>query len=200
MINNKSKKIITIGAKHIALIAVMTATIEAGKLALSAIPNVEVVTLLCAVYGYVFGPIGVISVSLFVVVETLVWGINTWVLTYIIHWNVICLVFWMLRILKVKNRWLLTLAAVVLVALFGVLSTTIDIIIFSGINGQFFAKWTAMYVRGIWFYVVEIACNAILFPSVFPLLTKFLFKWKEKFFSKGVKPKTQEEKVQNQVE
>ena len=53
-------------ALKIALIAVMAATLEGGKLALAAIPNVEIVTLLCAVYGYVFGGAGIIATYVFV--------------------------------------------------------------------------------------------------------------------------------------
>ena len=74
-------KTITLGAKKIALVSAMTATIVAGKFVLSSIPNVEVVTLLCASYGYVFGAMGLLAVSLFVLVESFIYGINSWILT-----------------------------------------------------------------------------------------------------------------------
>ncbi len=65
----------------------LAATITGGKLALAAVPNVEIVTLLIIVYTAVFG----LSVSLpvtliFVSAEILIFGLNTWVVSYYIHW------------------------------------------------------------------------------------------------------------------
>ena len=73
--NNKG----VIGAKNVALIGIMAATIECGKLVLSFLPNVEVVTLLCAIYGYVFGWLGVVATLVFVCVEPLIWGLGSWI-------------------------------------------------------------------------------------------------------------------------
>ena len=91
-------------AIKLALIAVMAATLEGGKLALSFIPNVEIVTLLCAVYGYVFGLSGIVATYVFVGLETLIWGANTWVVTYLIHWGAVALVFMLLGKARVKRR------------------------------------------------------------------------------------------------
>ena len=160
----------------------MTATIEGVKLALTALPNVEAVTLLCAAYGYVFGPLGLLATSLFVVIETFIYPIHTWVIYYMIHWNAVCFVFWMLGKANVRNRFLLTLVAVLQTAFFGVETTFINTLILSGSAGSFWTKFSAMYVRGIMFYVVQVTCNLILFPIVFIPFVKFLKKTKEKFF------------------
>lgn len=171
----------SIGAKKVALIAIMTATIEAGKLALSAIPNVEVVSLLCAVYGYVFGLIGVVSIVLFVGIETLIWGVNTWVLSYLIYWPTVCMIYWLLGRLKVKSRLIITAVIVVLTVFFGVLTSLVDVGLFSGFWDNFWQRFAIYYSRGIVFYVVQIACNAIVFPLLFLPLAKVLTKFKDKF-------------------
>lgn len=171
----------SIGAKKVALIAIMTATIEAGKLALSAIPNVEVVSLLCAVYGYVFGLIGVVSIVLFVGIETLIWGVNTWVLSYLIYWPTVCMIYWLLGRLKVKSRLIITAVIVVLTAFFGVLTSLVDVGLFSGFWDNFWQRFAIYYSRGIVFYVVQIACNAIVFPLLFLPLANVLTKFKDKF-------------------
>lgn len=171
----------SIGAKKVALIAIMTATIEAGKLALSAIPNVEVVSLLCAVYGYVFGLIGVVSIVLFVGIETLIWGVNTWVLSYLIYWPMVCMIYWLLGRLKVKSRLIITAVIVVLTAFFGVLTSLVDVGLFSGFWDNFWQRFAIYYSRGIVFYVVQIACNAIVFPLLFLPLANVLTKFKDKF-------------------
>lgn len=171
----------SIGAKKVALIAIMTATIEAGKLALSAIPNVEVVSLLCAVYGYVFGLVGVVSIVLFVGIETLIWGVNTWVLSYLIYWPTVCMIYWLLGRLKVKSRLIITAVIVVLTAFFGVLTSLVDVGLFSGFWDNFWQRFAIYYSRGIVFYVVQIACNAIVFPLLFLPLANVLTKFKDKF-------------------
>ena len=160
-------------ALKIALIAIMAATLEVGKLALSFIPNVEVVTLLCGVYGYVFGFYGIIATYVFVGLETLIWGVNTWVLTYLIHWGVVTFVFALLGKFKVKNILIITAVAVALTAAFGVLSSLIDTGLLTGFWKNFWKRFAILYARGFAFYIVEIVCNLILFPLLFrPLVNR----------------------------
>ena len=42
-------------AKTVALVGIMTASVECVKLALAFLPNIEAVSLLLALYSYVFG-------------------------------------------------------------------------------------------------------------------------------------------------
>ena len=154
-------------ALKIALIGLMAATLEVGKLALAPIPNVEVVTLLCGVYGYVFGLCGIIATYVFIGLETLIWGVNTWVITYLIHWGVVTLVFALLGKFKVKNIFIITAVAVALVACFGVLSSLIDTGLLTGFLENFWKRFAIIYVRGLGFYITEIVCNLILFPILF---------------------------------
>ena len=168
--------------RAIALVGICAATIECGKLAFSAIPNFEVVTLLTALYGYAFGWVGVLSSVVFVCIEPLIYGINTWVVLYFIYWPLVALVFMLMRRAKIKNRWLITLVAVGLTVLFGVLSALIEIGLFSGNFDRFFYRFAIYYSRGIVFYAIQIASNAVLFPLLFPYLSKKLLKLGNKFF------------------
>ena len=59
------------GVRGIATVGVMAATLECGKLVLSFLPNIEVVSILTALFGYVFGWAGVISTFIFVLIEPL---------------------------------------------------------------------------------------------------------------------------------
>src|SRR5690554_183569 len=73
--------------KDIALIGVLSATITAGKLALSFIPNVEVVTLLFIIYTVVFGLKRSLMISVvFSTIEVLIYGFSTWFIVYYIIW------------------------------------------------------------------------------------------------------------------
>lgn len=163
-------------ALKLALIAVMAATLEVGKLALSFIPNVEIVTLLCGVYGYVFGIYGVIATYIFVGLETLIWGVNTWVITYLIHWGFVALVFMLLGKFKIKNRLILTAVAIILTIAFGVLSSLVDTGLLTGFWKNFWKRFAIIYVRGIYFYLTEIICNLLLFLIVFKPLVNILGK------------------------
>jgi len=179
---NKGQNSIRISpARNIALVGIMAATVECAKLALAFLPNVEVVTLLLALYGYVFGYLGFAAAIVFVSIEPLIYGFNTWVVSYYLYWPLVSLVFMMLAKIKVKNRFLLTGAALLLTAWFGVLTTLVDLGLLSGFFDNFWYRFTVYYVRGAVFYIVQIACNAVLFPLLFKFLAGKLERIKHQF-------------------
>jgi hypothetical protein len=177
-------------ARKIAVIALMTATIEGGKLALSFIPNVEIVTLLCALYGYIFGWSGIISTYLFVVIESVIWGFNTWVVTYVIYWPMVAFIFMILGKYEIKNRAVITLCATLLTISFGVLSSLIDTGLLSGFFKDFGKRFSIIYIRGIVFYLVQTICNFALFLGAFrPLEQKINDICPEKLKCKKIRVK-----------
>lgn len=161
-------------ARKVALVGIMAATVECGKLVLASIPNVEVVTLLLALYGYVFGWLGIAAAAVFVCIEPLVWGFGTWVISYFIYWPLVALVFMLLRRVGVKSRFILAPIAVIMTVFFGVLTSLVDVGLFSGSYDRFFVRFSIYYVRGLPFYVTQTVCNAVLFLTVFPFLSKKL--------------------------
>lgn len=163
-----------LASKRIALTALAAATIEAVKFALNAVPNVEGVTLLCAVYGYCIGVGGVVAAAIFCVIESAVFGFGPWLISYFIHWPCVALVFMLLAKLKVKNRWLITLVAAVMTTLFGIQTSLVDTGLFSGFFDRFWQRFAIIYAQGWVFYVVQISCNLIVFPLLFLPLTKVL--------------------------
>ena len=168
-------------ARAAALVGVMAATVECAKLALASIPNVEVVTLLIASYSYVFGPLGVLASVVFVIMEPLIWGFGGWFISYLIYWPTVAVVFALLGRLRRGRIIIPTLTAVILTLLFGVLSSLVDIGLFTGYFDSFFERFFIYYLRGIPFYLTQIITNAVVFPLTFPLITKLLFKIKESF-------------------
>lgn len=184
----EKNKLVISGAKKIALIAVCTALIEGCKLALSMIPNVEVVTLLCALFGYVFGIYGIISVFLFAAIEPLIWGIGSWIIYYFIYWPLVAFIFMLFGKKKVRNRLILTLTAGVLTVFFGVLSAVVDVLVYSQ-PSNFLRVFPGYYARGATFYIVQIVCNLILFPLCFIPLADVLTKLNKKFCLSAKRPK-----------
>ena len=168
-------------AKKIALVGIAAATVECGKLALSFLPNIEVVSILLAVYGYVFGYAGVLAAVVFVCIEPLIWGFGSWVITYFIYWPALAFVFCLLGRARMGSRWLSTGIAVAMTLFFGILSSVIDTAFLIGITPRFFSNLLLYYLRGIPFYALQLACNAVLFPTLFVFLTKKLKSLRRNF-------------------
>lgn len=168
-------------AHIIALVGIMAATLECGKLALSFLPNIEAVTLLTALYGYTFGVYGVLASLVFVSIEPVIYGFGTWVVSYYIYWPCVAIVFTILSKAKVKNRFILTGAALMLTVWFGALTTLVDIGLLSGFFDDFWYRFGIYYMRGVPFYAAQIISNAVLFPLLFKYIAKKLEMLKRTF-------------------
>ena len=169
-------------AKIVAFIGVMAATLECTKLALSFLPNIEAVTLLIALYGYVFGIYGLVASLVFVSIEPIIYGFGTWVVSYYIYWPTVASAFILFAKLKVKNRFILATGAVILTVWFGILSTLVDIGLLSGFFDNFRYRFSVYYLRGIPFYMAQIISNAVLFPLLFKFLERKLMSVKRSLF------------------
>lgn len=159
---------------QIAITAMAAATIEAVKFALNAIPNVEGVTLLCAVYGYCLGVGGVIASLVFCCIEMAIFGAGPWLISYFIHWPFIAIVFAILSKCRIKSIIATTATAVILTGLFGVQTSLVDTGLFTGFFDRFWYRFGIIYTRGIAFYVTQVVCNLIVFPLLFRPITKVI--------------------------
>lgn len=172
--------------RYIALAGVYAALLTGGKEALAAIPNVEVVTLLCALGGYALGAVALASIAAFVTVEGAIYGFGSWIISYYVHWPLVCAAFMLIRIFVSPQRRVLlrvvpTAAALVLTFGFSALTSVVDVGILGGAGMSFFERFAIYYARGIPFYVAQLVTNAVLFPLVFPIIAKALIKAKTRF-------------------
>ena len=167
----------------IAVSAMYAALLVGGKEALAVLPNIEVVTLLIAVCAYVWGPIVVFpAVNVFIAVDMAIWGVNTWIISYLIHWNTVAVIFWLLGRVHFKRKVteivVATAVAVAVTTVFGVLTSAVDTLV--GYTGKgFFVdfdnvlyRFGLMYGSGVTFFVTQILCNLVLFTAVFDPLVK----------------------------
>lgn len=172
--------------RYIALAGVYAALLTGGKEALAAIPNVEVVTLLCALGGYALGAVALAPIAAFVTVEGAIYGFGSWIISYYVHWPLVCAAFMLIRIFVSPQRRVLlrvvpTAAALVLTFGFSALTAVVDVGILGGAGMSFFERFAIYYARGIPFYVAQLVTNAVLFPLIFPILAKVLIKAKTRF-------------------
>ncbi len=161
--------------KRLVLIGMLSASITSGKLALAIVPNVEIVTLLIMAYTIVFGlRISLPTTLIFVTTEMLIYGVNTWVLSYYIHWCMIAVVTAIVyAVFKDKSYIPYIITATLLTAMFGVLSSFFDTIFYANSSWSYFwSSFTIMYLRGVSFYVTHIVSNTIVVAiGLFPLVS-----------------------------
>ena len=89
--------------RDIAELGVMIAALEAGKLALSSLPNVEIVTFLLIMFTLTFGWKSIVAAFAFVGVECLIWPIQLWVFMYLYIWPLLVLLTMLFR--KQSSIW-----------------------------------------------------------------------------------------------
>lgn len=171
----RKKSIFRRPAAAVVIAGIAAATLIGGKEALAAIPNVEIVTLLCAVYGFTLGPLALVSVLAFVTCEGVLYGFGSWLVSYFIYWPLVCGTFILLRHILKRPRVLIpTVAAVVLTVAFSVLTSLVDVGLLTGFYVDFWRRFAVYYSRGIVFYVIQTACNLIVFPVAFVPLCRLI--------------------------
>lgn len=163
-------------AKDIVLIGILSATITAGKLALSFVPNIEIVTLLFIVYTIVFGHKKTLFVALiFSTTEIFIYGFNTWLLVYYFIWPLLIL---LTEVMKRRLKSEYGYAA--LGALFGYTFGFFAAVVESFFYGIAYG-WT-YWIRGLLFDLIHGTSNFIIILILLNPLKNLLFKLKRGYY------------------
>lgn len=173
--------------KKLVLIALITAVLSAGKFALAAIPNVEIVTICIIACSYVFG-LGIVlpATLIFCVIELSVWGFAPWSISYFIYWPLLAFGAFFMRRLFDKNKVIFpAITAMIMSLFFGVITTLVDTLFYAQGNGflEFFA---AMYIRGLYFFLIHIVSNTIILAILFHPFSKVLVMLRDKYYGFNV--------------
>ena len=94
-----------LGTGMLVLFALLGAILVGLQVAMAALPNVEAVSLLVMVYTVVFGGAVAYILCVFVVLEMLIWGAGTWVISYLYVWAVLAVLAWSLRKMDSRLGW-----------------------------------------------------------------------------------------------
>lgn len=181
---------------NITATATITALLVGGKWALAVLPNIEVVSILLAVFATVWGmPWALLASIVFVLTESLLWGFGTWVIAYALYWPLLSILYSILGRYLFKHQLLIkptvllgTCTALLCTALFGVITSMVDTIV--GYNSSIGFVWALddilvrfgiMYIRGIPFFVVHIVSNIVLFGVAYYPLSRTLVNIKNRF-------------------
>ena len=161
---------------HIALIALMSAILTAGKMSLSFLPNIEIVTLILIVYTVSLGIKKTIIASwIFSTTEIFIYGLSTWFLGYFIIWPLLIITTKFLQN-KVKSEYGYAVIAGIFGLLFGLFFAAIESIFYS------YAYGLSYWLRGIPFDIVHGISNFIIVLILFKPLTNVITEQYNKYF------------------
>lgn len=162
------KKTRVLSVKNIALIGMMTATIEAAKCALSFLPNIELVSFLIILYTLFFGKLIFLAIPVFILLEGCIYGFGLWWIMYLYAWPLLALLTLLFRRQKSPLFWS------VLSGLFGLFFgalCAIPYLFLSGPRGAF-AWWTA----GIPFDILHCVSNFFICLLLYTPMRRLLEK------------------------
>lgn len=172
----KGKDIALSASKHIAFIAVAAATLVIGKLALSFVPNIEVVTTLVIVYAYVFGWDCIGATTIFCILDVVLYPPSPDVIiAYFIYWNALAAVVALIKTLGARSEYIYLLTGVVMTLLFGLITTLCSHIVIG-------LPFLPTYVAGIPFYVLQVISTLVFTGIGFRPLTKVLQRIRSGFY------------------
>lgn len=103
-INNTERKAF-LSAKDITTTAMMVAMIEACKIVLAAIPNVELTSFLIILFTLHFRKRILYVIPTFILIEGAMYGFGLWWIMYLYGWPLLALVTWLFRNMKSPVSW-----------------------------------------------------------------------------------------------
>lgn len=162
-----------ISTRELVLMALLSAALTAGKMALAAIPNIEIVSLLLIIYALSFGMVkGVIISVIFTLTDCFIYGFNTWTVMYFVVWPVLVVITCLARPLLDRLRigkgekglaagQLLgySVMSAIYGFAFGFMCAIIEAAFMGGSHGGYFKYLIAYWVSGLPFDALHCAGN-----------------------------------------
>ena len=153
---------------EIVLLGMLGAIAYVGQVALSFLPNIEVVSILFLVYTKIFGKKALFPIYVFVLLEGIFWGFGSWWIMYLYVWAVLWGITMLLRRNDSAVFWAVINGAFGLV--FGALCSITQGVMF-GIGSGF-----AYFISGISFDIVYCIGNFLTALFLYKPLTILLSK------------------------
>ena len=140
-----------LAVKEVALFGMLGALTFAAKLVMAGLPNIEPVSLMVMLFAVTFGKKAVFPIYVYVLMEFLIYGLNTWSVCYLYIWLVLAAAAWLLRGMPHPLAWAILSGGFGLA--FGALCAPVDVVI--GGLGYALGKW----VNGIPFDLLHCGGN-----------------------------------------
>lgn len=177
----KSNNSLTLATKDITTIAMMVAIIEACKLVLAGIPNVELTTFWIILFTLYFGKRILFVIPVFILIEGAMYGFGLWWVMYLYSWPILALITWMLRKMDSAISW--SILSGIFGLLYGALCSIPYFIIGTvgeGIQSGL-ASGFAWWIAGIPFDLIHGIANFVLMFVLYHPIKNVLEKCKKLF-------------------
>lgn len=152
----------------VALSGILGAILLVSQIALAPLPNIEIVSVLVVLFTLVLGKYVAYTLSVFILLEGLVYGFGLWWFSYLYIWTILAIITFFFRKMESRLGWALICGFYGL--LFGTL-TSFPTFVLSG-----FAVGVAYILSGIPFDLIHAVANFLLAFLLLPVLRKLLEK------------------------
>ena len=150
------------------LFGMLGALTFAAKLVMMGLPNIEPSSLMVMLFAVIFGRKALYPIYVYVTLEILYYGINTWSICYLYIWLILALGAWLMKSSKEPLVW--AMLSGVYGLLFGALCGIVDIFIVGFAYAA--AKWTSGILYDIYHCVGNFAIALFLFVPLRNLMQK----------------------------
>lgn len=175
-INSSCQTINVMKIRDIVLISILSATLTAGKLTLSFVPNVEIVTLLFIVYTTVFGVKNSLFISLvFSTTEILLYGFSTWLIGYYIIWPILIMIVALIK-KNLKSEYGYATIGAIFGYAFGMFFAILESLFYGIAYGWLY------WIRGLPFDLMHGTSNFIIILVLYKPLVALLMKLKQSYY------------------
>ena len=177
--NHKPNNKIT--TKDITTIAMMVAIIEACKIVMAGIPNIELTTFWIILFTLYFGRRIAFVIPAFILIEGAMYGFGLWWIMYLYSWPLLAIITWKLRKMTSAVSWSILSGTYGL--LYGALCSIPYFIIGTigeGIEGGV-ASGFAWWVAGIPFDLIHGIANFVLMLVLYHPMNNILAKCKKMY-------------------
>ena len=140
--------------RKLVALSLLAAVMVGLQVALAALPNIEAVSLLVMVYTVVLGSGVAYILAVFVVLTVLLWGVHTWVLSYLYVWAVLAALAWLLRRMESRLGWALLSGA------YGLSFGALCALVYLPVGG--WRMFAATWVAGIPFDLLHCGGNFVM--------------------------------------
>ena len=139
-----------------------------AKFAMSWLPNIEPTSLMVMVFAVTMGVKALYPISVYVVLEILVYGLGDWTIMYLYVWFVLWLAAWLMRFAQSPVAW------AILSGMFGLFFGALCSVVYLFMGGWSFA--VAKWISGLGYDLAHCAGNFVIALALFVPMRKLLTK------------------------
>ncbi len=157
-------------SKRIVRTALLSALLVLGKLSLSFIPNIEIVTACVIIFSFVFGFEALFATLIFCALDNIIYSFSLDVtLSYFTYWPALSLVSMLIKKTGGKNAYVYAILGVLGSLVFGIITSAYYSVLFS-------VPFLAHFLAGIPFYCLQMLSALVFLLAGFTPLVKLLEK------------------------